>query len=176
MKQAIPGCERQDEQGGALAFVLIVMTGLLFVGSMSLSMSLGGRRASVNKLHGKRAQACAEVALERARLIAATNRIEWDAVLAPGTTAWYGANGITGTCPGPGEYTYQVTIRDNVDDTGSANDPTSDKDSSIILDAVALKGTMEVAKLSGLINATGTPGPEEYKGQVGLGARGAYND
>lgn len=156
------------EAGGALVFVMVLAASFLFIAGLSITVGLHSRRSSAQRLHGKAAQFCAELALERARPVVAANKGSWDAVLAGGTGGWHP---VIGACPGTGGYTYSVTIRDNADDS----DQQSDKDSIVIVDAVALHGGVPVAQVTGVVQEGGTDLLSDYKHQAGEGARKTGN-
>lgn len=161
----------RDEEGGALAFVLVVMAAVMFVASFGLKVGLENRRASVRTLHGRTGLACAETAMQLERGDVALNKKTWNTVLAGGNTVWYPSGGISGNCSAKGNYSYKVTIRDNVDEVTTANDPKSDIDDTVIIDVTVSRGSYPVASLSSIVHATTTDAMGDYTKQSGSGAR-----
>jgi len=159
---------KDNEQGGALIFVMVIAAVMLFIAGMTISVAVQTRRSAARRLHGKAAFFCAELALERARPLIAANETSWGTALAAGGFAsWLPAD----DCPGTGGYTYQVTIRDNADDT----DQTTDADSTIIVDAQVQQAGVAVASISGVVQTGGTTIMAGYTTQAGQGAQKAGN-
>jgi len=171
--RADPGT--QDGEGGsALAFVLIIMAAMLFVVAISMHVGLGSRRSSLQSQVGKNAFFCAEQALELGRVVFGQNKWEWDAAISgiPATPAWYP---ITGNCTGPGNYTFQVTARDDMDEAPPmADDPNADQNMSVYVDADAMRGGVVRARVTALIrNNVSMMG--DYEHQEGLGGAKTRN-
>jgi hypothetical protein len=169
------------QQGGALVFVLIAMAALLFVAVLSTQIGISDRRSTIRAAHAKNAFACAETALERGRVVVAANWFSRNCALQEPTPSctWLP---IEGDCPGPGGYTYNVEVRDNVDEfagdagvapDGGFNNPQRDDDETVILDAVVLQGTTPVLQTNALMNALPGTGPNmwDYDDQDRLGGR-----
>jgi Tfp pilus assembly protein PilX len=137
----------RSEHGGALVFVLLIATALLFIAGSSLQTGLRTRRFATQQMHAKQAFFCAETALDRGRAVVGANRDTWNTVLGGGGVGWHP---VVGQCPGaPATYTYSVTIRDNLDDADQA----SDSDGLIIIDAETLQGTTPIATVSAVMQA-----------------------
>ncbi len=164
--------EGQGELGGALLFVLIISASVLFVAGAAVYGSIQGRKSSTQRVHAERAFYCAETALERARSVVTANIAQWDLVLAGNKVAWYP---VTGTCPGTGGYTFSVTMRDNADEfTPAVNNPQSDNDLTVIMDAEAQRGGIGLARVSGIVFAASAYA-RDYKNQDRLGSRKTGN-
>lgn len=157
-----------NEAGGALAFVLGIVAVMLLVATLALNVSVSGRSAAARAVQSDVAFACAETALERGKSVVVANTGTWSSVLQGSAVSWYP---ITGACPGSGTYTYKVTMRDNVDETATANDPLVDIDNTVIVDAEVYRGAIPVAKVSGLVAASSTSLLSDYKKQAGAGSR-----
>jgi hypothetical protein len=161
------------EAGGALAFVLIVMTALLFIGALSLELGISGRRSSVQNMFGKKAFFCAETGLDRARgLLSGMDISTWNAILAQNPPLI-----TSGDCTGPEGFSFQATLRDNVDEfpnppggTTPVNDPFHDSDGTVIVDVQTLQGGLPVATVSGLMSRGGSAFFSDYGHQDRLGA------
>jgi hypothetical protein len=167
------GRAAEGEGGGALPFVLIVTTALLFVAAMGMQAGLSGRRASVQALHGRNAQLCAEAGLEIARSLL-KDRAVWNSMLSytfTGGGAQPANYPITGSCEGLADYTYYATIRDNVDEKFPAdNNPRADTDGTVIVDSEARQGGLSVAMVSALIQLNDKSVFSDYSHQDRLGA------
>jgi len=109
------------EDGGALAFTLIAMTAVLAIAASAMYMAVGSQRVAARSYHAKNAFFCAEMALQRARPVIQINWADRNTALAGvNPPAWYTGVPMTGNCSGPGNYTYTVTIQDDVDEFGAA--------------------------------------------------------
>lgn len=160
------------EHGGALVFALIAIASMLMVAAFGMFVGMGGRRASTQGYMDRAATLCADTALEHGRAIISVNTVDWNTVLAGGSAAWYP---ITGTCTGTAGYTYSVTMRDNVDEQlPTLNNSAVDNDLTVILDSEAIKGATVMAKVTGIVTATGAV-PGDYKYQAQQGARKTGN-
>lgn len=154
---------RTGEEGGALAFVVIIGVALFFVAALGMHMSLSGRRASVQSAVRRAAFFCADASLERARGVIAA---------APDLNALLNSVVLTGQCPNaPAGLTFQAFVRDNVDDL-LTNDPNVDVDRRVIVDVSASQDGVPLTQLSALVEVTaGQPLMSDYKTQDRLGAR-----
>ena len=173
-------CGESTQSGGALLFVMIVMSVLTFVAVFGLKTGLDERKSATRHLHAKTGGSCAETALERGRALAAANQDDWNTILGGGTVGWYPPQD---NCPGSDVYSYRVTIRDNVDETPPAtNDTTADTDSTIILDAEVFQSSdptatdaTSIARVSGLVSASSTTIISDYGKQDGMGSAKSRN-
>lgn len=178
MKRTLSCTDRHDsrhrahnEHGGALVFVLLIGTALLFIAGSSLQTGLRTRRFATQQMHTKQAFFCAETALDRGRAVVGANRDSWNTVLGGGGVGWHP---ITGQCPGaPATYTYSVTIRDNLDDANQG----ADADGLVIIDAEALQGSIPIATVSAIMQAAQTVVfDDSYDEQYLAGATKDAND
>lgn len=153
-------CAARGDEGSALAFVLIIAAALLFVAAIGMHVGLGGRRSATQGKEGKEAFWCAEKGLEQGRVIVGANfrnAGELATILSGGTTSWYDAStGVIvtdNTCTN--QYTFRVTIRDDIDEIPPAADtPTSDSNMRVFVESEALRSGIAQAKISVLL---GTP-------------------
>ena len=166
-----PADASRNEHGGALVFVLLIATALLFIAGSSLQTGLRTRRFATQQMHTKQAFFCAETALDRGRSVVGANRDTWNTVLSGGGVGWHP---VVGQCPGaPATYTYSVTIRDNLDDA----DQGADADGLVIIDVETLQGTVPLATVSAIMQAAQTVVfDDSYDKQYLAGATKDAND
>lgn len=175
----------ENEQGGAIVFVLIITAVALGIASISVYMGLSDRKANTNSLQGKSAMQCAELGLEMGRANVVAQAASWNGWLADcpgGEDVCLNKIVITNPCTyidssgTPQSYVggntaspleYRVTLRDNIDDTN----PLADTDNAVIVDAVALQNGNVVAKVSALVSSTTSAMMAHYRHQHRSGAQ-----
>lgn len=129
----------------AMVLVITVLAALLAVGAVLLSLQLNSTRSTSLLLDRRQAHYCAEAGLQMGQAIVPQKLSEWNDVLdgEPFPT-WYP---LRGDIDGDGTNDYEVTIEDNVDESGSlANDPERDNDLSVLVISKCIKWPNSIPK------------------------------
>jgi Tfp pilus assembly protein FimT len=171
---------RHRQRGGVtllLIMVLIVLAALVGVlavrGATSDLQMAGSQRVSRSGFY------CAEAGLNYARALAAANPKDWASVLSTGVGGtWYPSGGITLKIDSDNLPDVTIVMRDNVDETGVAQDFTKDQDLTVILTATCNSTTLEsdsaTRTVSQLVTYAGAP-PDDYCHQMGFSSTHSGN-
>jgi hypothetical protein len=159
------------QRGSVLVLVLVVIVALLAGGAVLLSLQLGSTRQAGLAADERGALYCAEGGLAAARPVLLANYAGWAQVLDadPGNDpAWYP---ITADLDGNGLADYEVTLRDNDDESlPAANDPTVDIDLRVFADSRCLIYADSPRTVTELLRYQG--GGKLYRNQA---AQGSWN-
>ena len=161
------------ERGGAtLLLVLVLLAFSALVGALAVRGATGDMQMAASQRQNRSAFYCAEAGLNAARGVISNNYTQWNTILAGGTPSGF-TYPVVGDIDGVTGNDYSVTIKDNVDEPacgGGANDPTNDKDLTIILVSTCISTTItggaQQRTLEQIVQYTGNLGTD-YRYQAG---------
>ena len=157
----------------AMVLVITVLAALLAVGALLLRLQLNSTNSTSLLLDKRQAHYCAEAGLAMGQAIVPTKLSEWNDVLDGSPfPSWYP---IRGDIDGDGIDDYEVTIKDNVDESGSlTNDPTRDNDLAVFVISECIKWPDSPKRLMTLVKyQVGTGACDST--QKGAGCQGTSN-
>lgn len=153
---------RSPERGSAMLVTMVLMAALLAGATALVSLQLKSTRGADMSRSNITAMYCAEAGLVRARTTVAANYGSWNAALGQTTEPTWLA-GIDHDVDGDGSPDFQITLRDNFDDT--PEDPTVDNDLTIYLVSTCTKYPDTPTEVTELVRFNG--GGHCYDAQLG---------
>jgi hypothetical protein len=154
-----------QESGFVIVLVMTILAALLVAGAIALSLQLGATRQAGLVKSSRSALYCAEAGLQFARDVLIDNRASWSLILdadASNDPVWYPITGEIDE-PADGALDYQVTVRDDGDDTNLA----ADSNDTIIVVSRCTKYADAPAEVMEVISMTGSS--HAYRAQAGQG-------
>ncbi len=143
------------QRGSAMLVTLIVITALMAGAAVLVGLQMSSNRATEVSRTGTSALYCAEAGLSAARSVVVSNYSDWATWLG-GTTepTWLASidHDVDKDGVGPD---FEITIKDNDDETTIANDPKSDNDLRVFIVSKCIKypdnpkAVMELVRYSG---------------------------
>jgi hypothetical protein len=162
------------ERGGALIIVMLILLALLGGGATALHLTSQETRVVGLVKGGRRALYCAEAGLRASRNTIAMNMASWPELIdedPQNDPAWYPPSG---DLDGDGAIDWQVTLRDNDDETApDPNDPTVDVDLQVFLVSRCVSDPETPREILELVSFEGAG--NIYRNQSGQGSGNTGN-